>query len=184
MVTIIKMYDTEKALKILVVGESNVGKTCLILRYCDNKFCSPTFMTVGVDFKSKIVKVDGLKTKLQIWDSAGAMRFRSITKAYFRGSHGIIIVCDTTNKESFDSIDYWIETIKSQRNKMGVVLVGNKCDDAHRNISKNEAKEIALKYGLHYFETSAISNKGVEEAFNYIESLAYHMKMENENVFL
>lgn len=177
----LKMIDTEKPIKLLLVGDSAVGKTCLVERFCDDKFDSFSMMTVGVDFKIKIVNVDGFKSKLQIWDSAGPERFRSISSSYIRGSHGVIIVCDITNKESFDSIDFWINCINSQSSKIGVVLVGNKYDYEQRQISKNEAKEIALKYGLHYFEASAKTGKGVDEVFNYIESLAYHMRMENEN---
>lgn len=175
------MIDTERPLKILVVGDSAVGKTCLVVRFSDNKFLSQTVMTVGVDFKTPIVQVDGLKSKLQIWDTAGPVRFRPVTTSYVRGSHGVIIVCDITNRESYDSIDFWIDIIRSQNSKIGIVLVGNRCDDENRQISKNEAKEIALKHGLHYFETSAKTGKGIDEVFNYIESLAYHMRMGNGN---
>lgn len=174
------MFDVGP-LKILIIGSSAHGKTQLMKRYCDNSFdyCSP--MTIGVDFKIKIVDIDGLRVKLHIWDSAGAERFISITTAYFRGTHGMIIVCDSTDEKSIKSADFWVKKIRDQGmiNKVGVVIVGNKCD-LDGKVPKNEAKRIALENGLHYFEVSAKDGKGVDESFYYVATLAYHLKLKRE----
>ena len=106
------MSTTERLLKILVIGESAVGKSCLLLRYTDDKFQETFMTTIGVDFKTKHIEVNGQKVKLQIWDTAGQDRFRSITKAYYRGAHCILVVFDISRKDTFNQTKMWIDSIK------------------------------------------------------------------------
>merc|ERR1719198_2569339 len=120
-------------IKLLMLGDTGVGKTCLLLRYAYDSF-SPTFITtIGIDFKIKHLDLDDVKVKLQIWDTAGQERFRTITVSYFKGAHGIILLYDVTDRETFDSISHWLAQIKEHADeKVNVVLVGNKCDIAEK----------------------------------------------------
>ena len=122
-------------IKLLMIGDSGVGKTCLLLRYANDSF-SPTFITtIGIDFKIKNVDIDGTRIKLQIWDTAGQERFRTITTSYFRGAQGILLVYDVTDRRSFESIRNWISQIQQHADvHVNKILVGNKCDmtDAQR----------------------------------------------------
>jgi small GTP-binding protein len=161
-----KAYDI--ALKILTVGDSSVGKTCLLMRYANDAF-SPTYITtIGIDFKIKYVDVDGKRIKLQIWDTAGQERFRSITKSYFRGANGSIVVYDVTNKESFDHVSKWLEDLANAKiKKESIFLVGNKIDIPNsRVVTTSEGKALAAKYNIQFFECSARSGEGVETLFH------------------
>lgn len=166
------MSIDEPTLKILLIGESGVGKTCLLVRYTDDFFQDSFAPTIGVDFKSKYIIVDGVKVKLQIWDTAGQEKFRSITKAYFRGAKGILIVFDLTQKESFTQTRNWINSIKEADDSITFILVGNKCD-LTPVVTRQEIEEMTYKYNIQYFETSAKDNTNVEEAFNYLGKLSY-----------
>lgn len=174
------MFD-DGPLKIILLGSSAPGKSCLLNRFCNNSFSGSSFATIGVDFKTKIVKIDGVSVKLQIWDTAGAERFLAITMAYIRGSNGIIIVCDSTNEDSIKTTNYWVKQIeyRGMKDEAIIAVFGNKCE-LDRKVPKNYAKSIALENGLHYFEVSAKDGKGVEEAFYYVASLAYHLKLKKE----
>lgn len=159
-------------LKMLLVGDSNVGKSSLLLRFVDDQF-SPSFVTtVGIDFKIKEIALPstGTKVKLQIWDTAGQERFRTITTAYYRGAMAIVIVYDVTNKQSFAHLAYWVSQIENQvkdgDNKPIVVIVGNKADLVEqRTVGDIEGRRFAESQGCLFAETSACTGRGVDSVF-------------------
>lgn len=163
---------TNTALKIIIVGESGVGKTCLLLRYVDNKFILDHISTVGSDYRVKHTEINGEPINLHIWDTAGQERFRSITKTYFNSAHGAIVVFDVSNRTSFDNVSYWVNAVKEKDNSIQFILVGNKID-LKREITNEEAKEFADSLDIQYFETSAKDGTNITEAFQYLAEKAY-----------
>lgn len=159
-------------LKILVIGESAVGKSALLLRYIDNTFTQTFMTTIGVDFKNKVIDIEGNVVKLQIWDTAGQEKFRAITKAYYRGAHGILVVFDISNLESFHRTNIWLDSIRNESSDIEVMLIGNKAD-LERKVSEEEARGLAEKYEIPYYETSAKEDKGVTEAFEKLAAAAF-----------
>eukprot|EP00485_Elphidium_margaritaceum_P023891 CAMPEP_0202712836 /NCGR_PEP_ID=MMETSP1385-20130828/46410_1 /ASSEMBLY_ACC=CAM_ASM_000861 /TAXON_ID=933848 /ORGANISM="Elphidium margaritaceum" /LENGTH=214 /DNA_ID=CAMNT_0049372999 /DNA_START=66 /DNA_END=710 /DNA_ORIENTATION=+ len=159
--------DYDYLFKFLLIGDSGVGKSSMMVRFADDEYDSSFITTIGVDFKIKEIELDDKTVKLQIWDSAGQERFRTITQSYYRGAHGIIIVYDVTDKESFDNIGQWIVEVKRfASDDVSVLIVGNKCDlDQKRTVSFQCAKEFADEHGLHYIETSAKNAYNVQAAF-------------------
>ncbi len=156
--------------KILLVGNSSVGKSSLFLRFVDDIWNDVFVPTIGVDFKIKTLKINEKNVKLQIWDTAGQERFRTIISSYYRGAQGILLVFDVTEKESFESLNNWLIEIEKNANKNVVkILIGNKCDlEDKRVISYSQAKDFADSNGLNYVETSAKTNNNVTEAFSEI----------------
>ena len=151
--------------KILTLGESSVGKTCILRRYVEGQFFKNQISTIGIDFKSKNLKINNHEIRLKIWDTAGEERFRNITSQYYKGAEGIILVFDLTKKESFDKINDWIKQIKlnTQSDEIAIVLLGNKKDLVDmRVISFEEGKERAEAFGIKFFETSALDGSGIE----------------------
>jgi len=156
--------------KLLLVGDSGVGKSSLLLRFTDNIFSGSFIATIGVDFKIKTVDLNGSNVKLQIWDTAGQERFRTITSSYYRGSHGIVVVYDVTNPDSFMNVRKWIREVDRYVNG-GVqkILVGNKCDlVGERKVTFEEAKELSDELGLIYLETSCKTSINVNIAFEQL----------------
>lgn len=153
--------------KILIIGNSSVGKTSFLFRYADNSFTSAFVSTVGIDFKVKTVAQRDKKIKLQIWDTAGQERYRTITTAYYRGAIGFILMYDITNEESFNSVQDWVTQIKTHSwDNAQVILVGNKSDmEAERVVTYQRGKQLADQLGLEFFETSALANINVEDVF-------------------
>jgi small GTP-binding protein len=151
--------------KLLIVGESGVGKTCMLVRFSDNVFDADCLSTIGVDFKVKQIEVDGQRVKLQIWDSAGQERFRNITSSYYRNCSGIIIVYDVTKLESFNKVTEWIAEVHRFVPSVPLMVVGNKCDLEDRQVSTEDGKQLAERQGLIFLETSAKTNVNIEEAF-------------------
>merc|ERR1719240_169224 len=153
--------------KLLLIGDSGVGKSCLLLRFADDTYTESYISTIGVDFKIRTIDLDGKTVKLQIWDTAGQERFRTITSSYYRGAHGIIIVYDVTDKESFNNVKHWINEIdKYAADGVNKLLVGNKCDLASKKVvAYDEAKELADSLGVRFMETSAKNAHNVEQAF-------------------
>eukprot|EP01035_Chromulina_nebulosa_P019216 gene19216-25067_t len=154
-------------IKLLMIGDSGVGKTCLLLRYANDSF-SPTFITtIGIDFKIKNIQLDGKRIKLQIWDTAGQERFRTITTSYFRGAQGILLVYDVTDRQTFVSIRNWVAQIQMHADvNVNKILIGNKCDiNDHRVVSFEEGESLAKEYNIHFFETSAKQDINVEKSF-------------------
>ncbi|KAK1928017.1 Rab/GTPase [Papiliotrema laurentii] len=154
-------------IKLLLIGDSGVGKSCLLLRFCDDSWTPSFITTIGIDFKIRTIELDGKRIKLQIWDTAGQERFRTITTAYYRGAMGILLVYDVTDEKSFSNIRTWHSNIE-QHASPGVnkILIGNKCDwDEKRAVTIEQGRELADEFGLRFLETSAKANEGVEEAF-------------------
>mmetsp|Transcript_3519 Transcript_3519/g.5087 ORF Transcript_3519/g.5087 Transcript_3519/m.5087 type:complete len:253 (+) Transcript_3519:3-761(+) len=161
--------DYDYHVKVLLLGDSGVGKTSLMLRFADNEFQPNLMSTAGVDFKVRYLenqKTKGKRIKCQIWDTAGQERFHVITRTYYRGSHGIALVYDVTNERSFEQINYWMNNIKNHAGKdVFVVLFGNKVDLPHRKVTYEQGKQAAAKHNALFYETSAKDGTNVLEAF-------------------
>ena len=163
--------DFDIKLKIMVLGESMVGKTSLITRYTNDKFGGRYLCTVGIDFQKKKIEKDGKKVLLQIWDTAGQERFRNVTKNYFQASQGFILAYDLNNKESFEKVQYWVEEIKANaEEKIKCILIGTKCDLDKREVSEEEGQNLGQKYGYKFLETSAKENININETFETLVS--------------
>mmetsp|Transcript_41419 Transcript_41419/g.68163 ORF Transcript_41419/g.68163 Transcript_41419/m.68163 type:complete len:206 (+) Transcript_41419:186-803(+) len=153
--------------KLLLIGDSGVGKSCLLLRFADDTYTDSYISTIGVDFKIRTVDLDTKTIKLQIWDTAGQERFRTITSSYYRGAHGIIIVYDITDKESFDNVRQWLfEIDRYASENVCKLLVGNKSDLSNkRAVEYDVAKAFADELTIPFLETSAKNATNVEQAF-------------------
>ena len=153
--------------KILLLGDSGVGKSSLLLRYTKNEFNVDMRSTIGVEFALKYLTIDNFQLKVQIWDTAGMERYRSITSAYYKGAKGVIIVYDICRQKSFEDVDNWIDDFKSKADEDAVILlIGNKNDlDDKREVRKEEAETKAQKNKFAFMETSAKDNNNVEKAF-------------------
>ena len=158
--------------KILFLGNIGVGKTSIIFRYVNDKLRNDQKSTIGIDYKSKIIEYKSKKIKLKIFDTSGQERFRSLTKSYYQGSDGIIIVFDIKRKNTFEGITYWMEEINKNcdKNKIGLLLVGNKNDGDinDRQINKEEGVNVSNIYGFKYIETSALINDNIKQCFDLI----------------
>jgi Ras-related protein Rab-1A len=161
------MSEYDYLFKLLLIGDSGVGKSCLLLRFADNTYTDSYISTIGVDFKIRTLEIDGKTVKLQIWDTAGQERFRTITSSYYRGAHGIIVVYDVTDKVSFNNVKQWLGEIDRYAcQSVNKLLVGNKADLVEKKVvDYNEAKEFAEGLQISFLETSAKSAQNVEEAF-------------------
>ncbi|CAF98321.1 unnamed protein product, partial [Tetraodon nigroviridis] len=160
-----KTYDY--LFKLLLIGDSGVGKTCLLFRFSEDSFNTTFISTIGIDFKIRTIELDGKRVKLQIWDTAGQERFRTITTAYYRGAMGIMLVYDISNEKSFENIKNWIRNIEEHASSdVEKMILGNKCDMTdRRQVSKDRGEKLAIDYGVKFLETSAKSSLNVEEAF-------------------
>merc|ERR1712137_9627 len=135
----------------------------------DDTFSFEMVSTIGVDFKTKFIKLDGQVVKLQVWDTAGQERFHNITKATYRGAKGILIVYDVTKEASFKHVKTWMEKIRQNGDEsVSVMIVGNKCDSAKRVISHDRGEELSEKYNVKFIETSAMNNTNITKAFTQI----------------
>jgi len=154
-------------IKLLLIGDSGVGKSCLLLRFCDDAWTPSFITTIGIDFKIRTIELDGKRIKLQIWDTAGQERFRTITTAYYRGAMGILLVYDVTDDRSFNNIRTWHANIEQHASEgVNKVLIGNKSDwTDKRAVSEEDGRELAEELGIKFIETSAKINEGVEDAF-------------------
>ncbi|ANB14851.1 Rab family GTPase YPT1 [Sugiyamaella lignohabitans] len=153
--------------KLLLIGDSGVGKSCLLLRFADNSYTESYISTIGVDFKIRTIDLDGKTVKLQIWDTAGQERFRTITSSYYRGAHGIIVVYDVTDQDSFNNVKQWFQEIDRYATEgVNKLLVGNKSDIADKKVVEySVAKEFADSMNIPFLETSAKDSTNVEQAF-------------------
>lgn len=177
--------DYDYLFKLLIIGDAGVGKSSLLLRFADNTFTSAYINTIGVDFKIRTVTVGGKKIKLQIWDTAGQERFRTITATYYRGTHGVIVVYDVTERDSFESVRKWMAEIDNncdtEQNTVNRVLVGNKTDMVEQIVvGKEEAEAYAKGINVPHFLTSAKGNDHVEDMFHCITSSALATKQRQE----
>eukprot|EP00088_Acartia_fossae_P026897 TRINITY_DN2767_c0_g1_i10.p2 TRINITY_DN2767_c0_g1~~TRINITY_DN2767_c0_g1_i10.p2 ORF type:complete len:217 (+),score=26.01 TRINITY_DN2767_c0_g1_i10:228-878(+) len=165
-----KEYD--HLFKLLIIGDSGVGKSSLLVRFADDCFSGNYITTIGVDFKIRTIEIRGERVKLQIWDTAGQERFRTITSTYYRGTHGVVIVYDVCNGESFANVKRWLQEIDANCDVVNRILVGNKNDDPSRKVVVTEdAQKYADSMGIQLFETSAKNNLNVEEMFRAITEL-------------
>ncbi|CAA7034026.1 unnamed protein product [Microthlaspi erraticum] len=160
--------DYDYLIKLLLIGDSGVGKSCLLLRFSDDTFTTSFITTIGIDFKIRTVELDGKRIKLQIWDTAGQERFRTITTAYYRGAMGILLVYDVTDESSFNNIRNWMKNIEQHASdNVNKILVGNKADmdESKRAVPTAKGQALADEYGIKFFETSAKTNLNVESVF-------------------
>jgi Ras-related protein Rab-1A len=180
--------EYESIIKILLIGNSGVGKTNFIFRFIDNSYTAAHLSTVGFDFKSKIIKLPKSKktVKLQIWDTAGQERFRTIISSYYKGAHGILLIFDLTETESFESLKNWLIEIEKNANKNVIkLLIGNKCDlDDQRAISFEKGKDFAEQFNMKYLETSAKNDYNVTESFGVIGKELMDASKDNENMIV
>jgi Ras-related protein Rab-1A len=170
--------DYDYLFKLVLIGDSGVGKSCVLLRFADDCFTESYITTIGVDFRFRTVNVNGKKVKLQIWDTAGQERFRTITSAYYRGADGIVLAYDTTDRDTFEHVDSWLQEVNKFANESTVkVLVGNKCDKTDdRKVSTVEGEAKAHSLGLSFVETSAKDSTNIEEAFLMISKQLVEMR--------
>ena len=157
--------------KVLLLGDSTVGKTCVLLKYTDKIFQETHMMTIGLDYRLKTMTLQsGKEVKLQIWDTAGQDRFRSITKNYYKGSHGIILIYDVTSLKTFENVKSWVSQIHEEiSDKVVIYLVGNKIDmDDERKVQTEEGQKLAEELGVPFVETSAKSGVNIDNIFSDI----------------
>jgi Ras-related protein Rab-18 len=154
-------------LKILITGESGVGKSSLLLRFTDDTFDTEQAATIGVDFKVKHINIDGNSVKLAIWDTAGQERFRTLTPSYYRNAQGAILVYDVCSRQSFSRLDQWFEELETYATNTSIVkmLIGNKIDKDRREVTRDEGLKFARKHSMLFIEASAKTKDGVQCAF-------------------
>eukprot|EP00992_Anisonema_acinus_P004928 TRINITY_DN16733_c0_g1_i1.p1 TRINITY_DN16733_c0_g1~~TRINITY_DN16733_c0_g1_i1.p1 ORF type:complete len:205 (-),score=42.26 TRINITY_DN16733_c0_g1_i1:57-671(-) len=161
--------------KYIIIGDSGVGKSCLLLQFTDKRFEPVHDLTIGVEFGARMVMIDNKQIKLQIWDTAGQESFRSITRSYYRGASGALLAYDVTRRETFDHLQSWLEDARQNSNtNMTIMLIGNKSDlDAKRQVSVEEGQSFAAEHGLIFLETSAKTAHNVDEAFIKTANVIY-----------
>jgi len=175
--------DYDHLFKLLIIGDSGVGKSSLLVRFADNTFSGNYITTIGVDFKIRTIEINGERVKLQIWDTAGQERFRTITSTYYRGTHGVIVVYDVCSGDSFANVKRWLHEINQNCDDVARVLVGNKCDDPDRRVVlRDDAGRFASQMGIQLFETSAKENINVEEMFRAITDLVLSSKKAQKEI--
>jgi len=162
--------DYDHLIKLLLLGDSAVGKSSLLMRFCESRFDNNHVLTIGVDFKWKKVTRNERKLKLQVWDTAGQERFRTITPAYYHAAMGVVLTYDITDEETFKHVEYWVEQLQSHGDEnVQRILVGNKSDLTDlRKVSAEDGRALAEKYGMSFFECSAKTGASVDEAFEKI----------------
>mmetsp|Transcript_1040 Transcript_1040/g.1788 ORF Transcript_1040/g.1788 Transcript_1040/m.1788 type:complete len:208 (+) Transcript_1040:101-724(+) len=160
--------DYDYLFKLVLIGDSGVGKSCLLLRFADDSFTDSYISTIGVDFRFRTLKINKKTVKLQIWDTAGQERFRTITSAYYRGADGIIMVYDVTSQESFEHVDEWLNEVDRFANENTCkLLVGNKADlTEERKVAGDMARALANRLNVQFLETSAKTSTNVTTAFS------------------
>ena len=182
----IKINKNSIFFKILLIGDLGVGKSCVILRYIEDDFPLNIMSSIGVDFKSKQIEIDDRLIKMQIWDTAGHEKFRTITTSYYKSAHAIIILYDITEQASFEHIKNWmVEIDKFAKQGVLKVIVGNKKDlEDKRQVSKESAESLAEKYGVKYMEVSAKDNINIDELFlDTVKTLLEkHLKQKSNDI--
>ena len=165
--------------KLLIVGDPGVGKSSIMTRYVGEDFEECTTGTVGLDFRIRIIQLNGIRIRLQIWDSAGHERYRPLTTTYYRGSDGIVIVYDITDDQTFEHVTSWVEEVNRFTDKdVPKIVVGNKCDlNTRISVDNERAREYAKNNGMFLFQTSAKSSKNIENAFEQLVSMMIGREM-------
>jgi len=171
--------------KYIIVGDTAVGKSCLLLQFTDKRFQPVHDLTIGVEFGSRTLQISGSPVKLQIWDTAGQEKFRSITRSYYRGAAGALLVYDITRRETFEHLTTWLEDCRKYSSiDITIILIGNKSDlDSQRAVPTEEAAKFAETHGLVFLETSAKTAHNVEQAFTNSAKTIYE-KVEKGNLDL
>ncbi|AYU76718.1 small GTP-binding protein Rab11 [Leishmania donovani] len=171
------MEETNLSFKIVLIGDSGVGKSNLMTRYTTNEFNQETPSTIGVEFMTKSVKIQSRDAKIQIWDTAGQERFRAISRSIYHGAKGAMLVYDITNQTSFDSIPTWLQELRVfVPATCCIFLIGNKCDLEHLRVVKKEAADrFARENGLSFLETSALERTNVDKAFEWLAKSVYEV---------
>ncbi|KAE9446821.1 hypothetical protein C3L33_21277, partial [Rhododendron williamsianum] len=156
--------------KVVLIGDSGVGKSNLLSRFTRNEFCLESKSTIGVEFATRTLQVEGRTVKAQIWDTAGQERYRAITSAYYRGALGALLVYDVTKPTTFENISRWLKELRDHADSnINIMLIGNKTDLKHlRAVATEDAQGFAEKEGLSFIETSALEATNVEKAFQTI----------------
>ncbi len=166
-----------------MIGDSGAGKSCIIERVINDKYFESYNTTIGVDFRVKTVKHNGMTIKVQIWDTAGQERFRTITTAYYRGANAIILCFDLTDYESFSDLDSWLqETKKFADPETPIILVGNKCDSRNRIVEKDRIDAYAKSRNLDFIEASAKTGTNITDVFNSVIEKIYQKQLANPPV--
>ena len=172
----------ELMVKVVIVGDSGVGKTNIMSKFLKNQFMEESKATIGVEFGSKLFNHEGHKIKAQIWDTAGQEKYKAITGAYYKGSKGALVVYDITQKKTFENIEKWVNDLKAAGDpKITIILIGNKNDlDNKRQVSKDQGEEKARSFGCAFLETSAYSGDNIDKAFNLMVKEIYE-KFSNDS---
>eukprot|EP00638_Chattonella_subsalsa_P006754 CAMPEP_0117740744 /NCGR_PEP_ID=MMETSP0947-20121206/4518_1 /TAXON_ID=44440 /ORGANISM="Chattonella subsalsa, Strain CCMP2191" /LENGTH=190 /DNA_ID=CAMNT_0005556905 /DNA_START=145 /DNA_END=718 /DNA_ORIENTATION=+ len=155
-------------IRILMVGDSSVGKTSLVMRFDDKGFLNKYATTIGVDYSDRLVELEGEEYKLQVWDTAGQERFRALTSSFFKRADGFCLCYDISSRHSFDNVNRWMKDICEQaRIGFNLILVGNKCDipDSRREVSYQDGLDLANEFGVPFMEASAKTDRNVDEVF-------------------
>jgi len=174
--------ETDHLFKLVLIGDTGVGKSCLLLRFADDNFTESYISTIGVDFRFRTVRIGNKTVKLQIWDTAGQERFRTITSAYYRGADGIIMVYDVTNRNSFNHVRDWLKEVDEYANEDTCkLLIGNKDDCPDKVVDSGTGQNFAEELGIPFIETSARTAQNVETAFTRMaEQLIRQREAEGE----
>ncbi|CAC9525607.1 putative ras-related protein rab-2a [Leishmania infantum JPCM5] len=169
------MSQSNYVFKYIIIGDSGVGKSCLLLQFTDKRFEPLHDLTIGVEFGARLISIQGKSVKLQIWDTAGQESFRSITRSYYRGASGALLVYDVTRRDTFTHLQSWLEDAKANANTaLVIMLIGNKCDlESKRQVSREEGEAFARCNGLMFMETSAKTSQNVDDAFLQTAALIY-----------
>ncbi|KAL7089068.1 hypothetical protein ACP275_13G165500 [Erythranthe tilingii] len=169
--------DYDYLFKVVLIGDSGVGKSNLLSRFTKNEFSQQSKSTIGVEFATRSIQVDDKVVKAQIWDTAGQERYRAITSAYYRGAVGALLVYDVTRHVTFENVERWLKELRAHTdNNIVIMLVGNKSDLRHlRAIPTQDAKEFAEKENTFFMETSALEAMNVENAFTEVLTQIYHI---------
>lgn len=169
--------DYDYLFKVVLIGDSGVGKSNLLSRFTRNEFCLESKSTIGVEFATRSIQVDGKTIKAQIWDTAGQERYRAITSAYYRGAVGALLVYDITKSVTFENVERWLKELRDHADSnIVIMLVGNKSDLRHlRSVTTEVAQGYCEKEGLSFIETSALESTNVEKAFQQILTEIYHI---------
>jgi len=177
-----EIEEYEMMVKVILIGDSGVGKTNIMSKFLKNQFMEESKATIGVEFGSKLFNHEGHKIKAQIWDTAGQEKYKAITGAYYKGSKGALIVYDITQKKTFENIEKWVNDLKAAGDpKITIILIGNKNDlDDKRQVSKDQGEEKARSFGCAFLETSAYSGDNIDKAFNLMVKEIYE-KFSNDS---
>lgn len=175
--------DSNYVFKVLLLGDSTVGKTCFLMRFTENTFQEIHMSTIGLDYRFKKMTVDdGKEATVQIWDTAGQDRFRAITKNYYKGAHGIILIYDVTNQKTFENVRNWVTQIRENASEKAIIyIVGNKIDDRQNKVvTKEEGEKMAKEFNLQFYEASAKEDINIASTFDSLVKDIYKVNGNSE----